>query len=176
MLRPSGARMVSDPVDNHHRTCSHRPCSNRRSRAPQSQYCPYCSPYSSVRVEGLAGELSLHDRCANFGRGLDSALQSGKRPLALDVACTKYMVQRKICRSRERGTPHRRADVFGALLKIASGPWPVNVAFVLGCQASSPRSVPVYPGGMFPRWYHNHVAAIEKMFWAHNNMVYNSCL
>lgn len=69
--------------------------------------------------------------------------------------------------------PHRRAEVFGALLKIASGPWPVNVAFVLGCQASSPPSVPVYPGGMFPRWYHNHVAAIEKMFWAHNNLVYN---
>lgn len=102
MLRPSGARMVSDPVDNHHRTCSHRPSSNRRSRAPQSQYCPYCSPYSSVIVEGLAGGQSLHDRCANFGRGLDSALQSGKRPLALDVGCTKYMVQRKICRSRER--------------------------------------------------------------------------
>lgn len=96
-------------------------------------------------------------------------------PCMLHVQSTWYQE-----RSAGRGmgthmahNPHRRAEVFGALLKIASGPWPVNVAFVLGCQASSPPSVPVYPGGMFPRWYHNHVAAIEKMFWAHNNLVYN---
>lgn len=43
--------------------------------------------------------------------------------------------------------PHRRAEVFGALLEIASGPWPVNVA---SCSAAKPnpplRCQPVLAG------------------------------
>lgn len=65
-----------------------------------------------------------------------------KRTLALDVACTKYMVQVTNTRSAERGrgthivpNPHRRAEVFGALLEIAFRAVASQRRIVLGCQA-----------------------------------------
>lgn len=97
-------------------------------------------PYSSVRVEVLASGRDLHDRCANFGRGLDSALQTGKNPC---LGCCLYKVHgTKSQRSAERGrgtpivpNPHRRAEVFGALLEIAFRAVASQRRIVLGCQA-----------------------------------------
>lgn len=98
--------------------------------SPLSLCCPYCSPYSSVKVEGAwrADGACMIDVPA-FGRGLDSALQTGKDPLPwiLNVQSTRY----KDLHSAGVGThmaTYRRAEVFGALLEIAPGPWPVNVA------------------------------------------------
>lgn len=57
MLRPSGARMVSDPAENHQRTCSHRPSSNRRSRAPQSTVLPILQSIFKCQSGGLGRRM-----------------------------------------------------------------------------------------------------------------------
>lgn len=54
---PVASRMVFRPCGQSitQRTCSHRPRVPIGDRVPTARLCcPYCSPYSSVRVEGLA--------------------------------------------------------------------------------------------------------------------------
>lgn len=97
-------------------------------------------------------------------------------PWILHVQCTRYKLQRSA--ERGRGThivpnPHRRAEVFGALLEIDSGPWPVNVASYSAAKPNPPLQCQTTLGGMFPRWYHNLVTSIRENILAHNNPVYN---
>lgn len=98
------ARMVSDPVDNHPANMFPSAQFQSAIASPQSPALPILQSIFKCQSGGLGGGRNLHDRCANFGRGLDSALQTEKTPLALDIECTKYMVQAtKICTARARG-------------------------------------------------------------------------
>lgn len=130
--------------DNHQRTCLIGPVPIG-DRVPTVAVLPILQPIFKCQGGGLGGGPSLHDRCAIFGRGLDSALQDGKDPCSgycmykVHGIVLWYMAQRS--GERGRGThivinPHRRAEVFGALLEIAPGPWPVNVA---SSSAAKPR-------------------------------------
>lgn len=124
-------------VDNHQRTCSHRPRFQSAIASPQFA----CAAHIAVHIQVSGWRAWRADGACmidvpavpTLAEVLDSALQSGKEAPCLGhcMQCTKYMVQRSAGRGRGSHmvpNPHRRAEVFGALLEIAPGPWRVNVA------------------------------------------------
>lgn len=126
------------------------PVSNRRSRPHSSPVCcTYCSPYSSVRVEGLAGGRGLHDRCCQLcqllAEILDSALHSGKESPLPWILHAMYKVHgTKICRARARvpygPQPTQARGGFRRLTRNRSRAVASQRRIALGRQASCPPS------------------------------------
>lgn len=181
MLRPSGARMVSEPW--RQSPSEHVPSAQFQSAiaSPQSLVLAILQPIFKCQSGGLGGGggACMID-VPTLAEVSTQPCKTEKTPglgYCMCTKCTMYKVQRS-AEQRGRGThvvlqTHTRARRFSAPYSKSLQGRGQSTSHRARLPSLIPPSVPFYPGGMFPRWYHNrHLTPIGRNTLAYNP-VYN---
>lgn len=150
------------------------PVSNRRSRAPQSAVLPILQFHIQVSEwrAWQADGACLID--------VPTLAEVSTQPCKMEkTPCLGYCMYKvhvhvhgtKICRARARGPirslTHTGARRFSAPYSKSHRGRGQSTLHRPRLPSLMPPSVPVYLGGMFPRWYHTHGTSMGKTFWLH---------